>query len=55
MVDLRGKEYQVMTFAEMRKMLEDLKKQMAEQTKNMSEQDKAALKEAGQQLEFTPR
>lgn len=51
-LDLRGKEYTVMTFAEMRKLLEDMKKQMAEQTKNMSEQDKAALKEAGQQLEF---
>jgi hypothetical protein len=51
-VDLRGKEYSVMTFAEMRKMMEDAKKQMAESMKGMSEQDKAALKEAGQQLEF---
>jgi hypothetical protein len=52
MVDLRGKEYTVMTFAEMRKMMEDAKKQMQESMKGMSEQDKAALKEAGQQLEF---
>ena len=52
MLDLRGKEYTVMTFAEMRKMMEDAKKQMAESMKGMSEQDKAALKEAGQQLEF---
>jgi hypothetical protein len=51
-LDLRGKEYTVMTFAEMRKMIEDAKKQMAESMKGMSEQDKAALKEAGQQLEF---
>ena len=52
MLDLRGKEYTIMTFAEMRKMMEDMKKQMAESMKGMSEQDKAALKEAGQQLEF---
>lgn len=52
-VDLRGKEYSVMTFAEMRKLMEDLKKQTQESMKGMSEQDKAALKEAGQQLEFT--
>ena len=51
-LDLRGKEYTVMTFAEMRKLIEDAKKQMAESMKGMSEQDKAALKEAGQQLEF---
>jgi len=52
MVDLRGKEYQVITFAEMRKMMEDAKKQMADSMKDMPESDKAALKEAGAQLEF---
>ena len=55
--DMRSKEYTVMTFAEFRKMLEDMKRdmeaKMKEQSDQMSEEDKAAMKEAAKDIEFT--
>lgn len=55
--DMRSKEYRVMTFAEFRKMLEDMKKEMEaqvkEQSKEMSAEDKAAMQEAAKEIEFT--
>jgi mevalonate kinase len=51
-VDVRRKEYTVMTFAEMREQLEKLKADMAKQSEKMDPEAKAALQEAGRQLEF---
>jgi hypothetical protein len=51
-VDVRRKEYTVMTFAEMREQMEKLKADMAKQQAQMSPEAKSALQEAGRQLEF---
>ena len=51
-VDLRRKEYTVMTFAEMRAQIEKAKADMAKQQEKMDPETKAALQEAGQKLEF---
>ena len=50
-VDVKGKSYKVMTFAEMRKGMEDAAKAMQDQAKNMSQQDKDALADASKQIE----
>jgi hypothetical protein len=54
-VDVRRKEYTVMTFAQMREQMEKLKADLAKQQESMTpEQQKAMqdLKDAGKQLEF---
>jgi hypothetical protein len=51
-VDVRRKEYTTMTFAQMREQMEKMKAQMAEQQAKMDPQAKAAMAEAGKQLEF---
>lgn len=50
-VDVKDKSYKVMTFAEMRKGLEDAAKAMQDQAKGMSQQDKDALANASKQIE----
>lgn len=50
-VDIKDKSYKVMTFAEMRKAMEDAAKALQDQSKNMSQQDKDALAEANKQIE----
>jgi hypothetical protein len=51
-VDVRRKEYTVLTFAQMREQMEKLKADMAKQQEQMSPEAKAALQDAGKQLEF---
>lgn len=51
-IDVRRKEYTVMTFAEMRKQLEDARAQMAKQQAEMNPEDKAQAQEAAKQLDF---
>jgi hypothetical protein len=51
-VDVRRKEYQVMTFAQMREQMEKLKADMAKQQQNMDPETKKAMSDAGKQLEF---
>jgi hypothetical protein len=51
-VDVRRKEYTVMTFAQMREQMEKLKADMAKQQEQMSPEAKAAIQQAGRQLEF---
>jgi len=50
-VDIKDKSYKVMTFAEMRKAMEDVAKSLQDQSKNMSQQDKDAIAEANKQIE----
>jgi hypothetical protein len=50
-VEIKDKSYKVMTFAEMRKAMEDAAKAMQDQAKGMSQQDKDALADASKQLE----
>lgn len=50
-VDVKDKSYKVMTFAEMRKSMEDAAKVLQDQSKNMSQQDKDALADASKQTE----
>ena len=51
-LDVKKKEYRVMTFAEMRKQMEEAKKSLQQQSQSMSAEDKQALQDAGKQLEF---
>ena len=51
-LDLKDKEYSVMTFAEMRAQLEKMKQDMAKQQKDMDPADKQKLEEAGKELEI---
>jgi hypothetical protein len=51
-VDVRRKEYTVMTFAQMREQMEKLKADLAKQQQQMSAEDKQALQDAGKQFEF---
>ncbi len=54
-VDVRKKEYTVMTFAQMREQMEKLKADMAKQQQSMDPEAKKAMadmKEAGKQMEF---
>ena len=51
-VDVRKKEYTVMTFAQMREQMEKLKADMAKQQQSMDPEAKNAMAEAGKQMEF---
>jgi hypothetical protein len=51
-VDLKKKEYTVVTFAEMRAELEKAKAEMAKRQEQMNAQDKAEAQQAAKQLEF---
>lgn len=51
-VDVRRKEYQVVTFAQMREQMEKMKADMAKQQQNMDPEAKQALSDAGKQMEF---
>jgi hypothetical protein len=51
-LDIKKKEYTVLTFAEMRKAMEEAKKALEDQKKSMSPADQQALQDAGKQLEF---
>ena len=54
-VDVRRKEYTVMTFAQMKEQMEKLKADMAKQQQGMTPEQKQAMqdmKDAGKQLEF---
>jgi hypothetical protein len=52
LLDVKKKEYRVLTFAEMRKQMEDAKKSLQQQSENMKPEEKQALSDAGKQLEF---
>ena len=52
MVDTRRREYEVRTFAEIRKQMEDARAQMAKQQQEMSAEDKQALQNAAKDVEF---
>ena len=51
-VDVRRKEYQVVTFAQMREQMEKLKADMAKQQQNMDPEAKQAMSDAAKQMEF---
>jgi hypothetical protein len=51
-LDLKKKEYKVMTFAEMRKQMEEARANMAKQQQQMDPEDKAKAEEAAKQIEF---
>jgi len=51
-VDSKKKEYQVMTFAEMKAQMEKAKADMAKQQEQMKPEDKQAVQDAARQLEF---
>jgi hypothetical protein len=51
-LDVKKKEYKVVTFAEMRQQLKDAQEKMAQQKKEMSAKDKEDLDNASKQLEF---
>jgi hypothetical protein len=51
-LDVKRKEYTVMTFAEMRKKLEEAKAQLAKQQQQMKPEDKQAMEDLGKQFEF---
>jgi hypothetical protein len=51
-LDVKKKEYKVVTFAEMRQQLKDAQEKMAQQKKEMSAKDKEDLENATKQLEF---
>jgi hypothetical protein len=51
-VDVRRKEYTVMTFAAMREQMEKLKADMARQQENMDPEAKKAMSDTGKQMEF---
>ena len=52
-VDVKRKEYRVLTFAEMREQMKKMQEQMAKQRQEMSAEDKKALEDAAKSLEFT--
>ena len=51
-IDVKKKEYRVVTFAEMRKQMEEAKKALQQQSQSMNPEEKQALQDAGKQLEF---
>src|SRR5262245_9347038 len=51
-LDMKKKEYKVITFAEMRQQMEEMKKNLQQQQQSMNPEDKKALEDAGKQLEF---
>jgi hypothetical protein len=52
-IDMKKKEYKVITFAEMREQIRKMREDMEKRRSQMSAEDKAQLEEAGKQLEFT--
>ena len=51
-IDVKKKEYRVVTFAEMRKQMEEAKKALQQQSQSMNPDEKQAVQDAGKQLEF---
>jgi hypothetical protein len=51
-IDVRKKEYQVVTFAQMREQMEKLRADMAKQQQSMDPEAKQAMADAGKQMEF---
>jgi hypothetical protein len=51
-VDAKKKEYTVMTFAEMRKKMEEAKAELAKRQQEMKAEDKQAMQDAAKQMEF---
>ncbi|HYN08834.1 MAG TPA: hypothetical protein VES67_15745 [Vicinamibacterales bacterium] len=52
MLDVKKKEYKTVTFAEMRKQMEEAKKALQQQSQSMNPEEKQAMQDAGKQLEF---
>ena len=52
-IDVKKKEYKVVTFAEMREQIKKMREDMEKRRAQMSPEDKAQMEEAGKQLEFT--
>src|SRR5262245_40290292 len=51
-LDMKKKEYTVLTFAEMKAQMEEARKNLEAQKKNMSPEDKAQLQEAAKNIEY---
>jgi hypothetical protein len=51
-LDMKKKEYKVVTFAELRQQIKDAQEKAAKQAKDMPAQDKENLDNAGKQIEF---
>jgi hypothetical protein len=51
-LDMKRKEYMVLTFAEMRAQMEEARKSLEEQKKNMSQADKDSMAEVGKNVDF---
>jgi hypothetical protein len=51
-LDIKKKEYRVMTFAELRKQMEEARADMEKRQQEMSKEDQAKAEEAAKQLEF---
>jgi hypothetical protein len=51
-IDMKKKEYMVLTFAEMRAQMEEAKKSLEEQKKNMSQSDKDSMQQATKNIDF---
>ena len=52
LLDVKRKEYKAVTFAEMRKQMEEAKKALQQQSQSMNPEDKQAVQDAGKQIEF---
>ena len=52
MLDVKRKEYKTVTFAEMRKQMEEARKALQQQQQSMNPEDKQAVQDAGKQMEF---
>lgn len=51
-IDMKKKEYVVMTFAEMRAQMDEARKNLEEQKKSMSQSDKDSLQQATKNIDF---
>jgi hypothetical protein len=51
-LDMKKKEYKVVTFAEMRQQMEEMKKNLQQQSQSVNPEDKKTVEDAGKQLEF---
>ena len=51
-LDVKMKDYKVMTFAEMRQQMEEAKKALQQQSQSMNPEEKQAVQDAGKQIEF---
>jgi hypothetical protein len=51
-LDMKKKEYTVLTFADMRAQMEEAKKSLEEQKKNMSQADKDSLQQATKNIDY---